>query len=212
MAQKYRFTRANVNQTADKIYDFILNYINKYGYSPSVRDICNGIGVKSTSTVHNHLNRLQNEGRITYSDGKRRAIVIPESDFEPEQNFRNAPLIGQVTAGKPILANENIERSIPIPDYFDRYHDLYALKVKGDSMQDAAIMDGDIVFVEQRSTAEVGEIVVGLIGDEATVKELGSIEGKSYLLPKNSAYKPIPFYHDDCRILGIVRGVLRVAL
>ncbi len=213
MSEKYRFTKANIDQTADKVYYFIKDYYVKYGYSPSVRDICKGIGIKSTSTVHNHLNRLQNEGRITYSDGKRRAIVIPDLDNRLEKNiFRAAPLIGKVTAGKPILATENIERHIPVPDYFDKYHDVYALEVKGDSMQDAAIMDGDYVFVEKSESARQGDIIVALIEDEATIKELGNIDGRPFLFPKNSAYKPIPFDHEGCRILGIVRGVLRVAL
>ncbi len=213
MSEKYRFTKANIDQTADKVYYFIKNFFIEHGYSPSVRDICQGIGIKSTSTVHNHLTRLQKEGRITYSDGKRRAIVVPELDNSQEKNvFRAAPLIGKVTAGTPILATQNIERNIPIPDYFDKYHEVYALEVKGDSMQDAAIMDGDYVFVEKSDSAKQGDIIVALIDDEATIKELGNIDGRPFLFPKNSSYKPIPFHSEGCRILGIVRGVLRVAL
>ncbi|MGB4609978.1 MAG: transcriptional repressor LexA [Saccharofermentanales bacterium] len=210
MSEKYRFTRANVDETAEKIYRFIVEYITENTYSPSVRDICRGVGVKSTSTIHNHLNRLQDDGRITYSDGKRRAIVVPELELKPD--IRQAPLIGKVTAGSPILAIENIERNIPIPDYFDRYPDMYALEVKGDSMIDAAIMDGDIVFVDKQNSANSGDIVVALIEDEATVKTFKIIENKPFLIPQNSAYKPIPFDHEGCRILGIVRGVLRVSI
>ncbi|MGI6580033.1 MAG: transcriptional repressor LexA [Saccharofermentanales bacterium] len=210
MSEKYRFTRANVDETAEKIYRFIVEYITENTYSPSVRDICRGVGVKSTSTIHNHLNRLQDDGRITYSDGKRRAIVVPELELKTE--IRQAPLIGKVTAGSPILAIENIERSIPIPDYFDRYPDMYALEVKGDSMIDAAIMDGDIVFVDKQNSANSGDIVVALIEDEATVKTFKIIENKPFLIPQNSAYRPIPFDHEGCRILGIVRGVLRVSI
>lgn len=212
MSGKYRFTRANVNETANKVYNYIVDYIVENGYSPSVRDICKGVGVKSTSTVHNHLNRLQNDGRITYSDGKRRAIVVPELEADNSSNVRNAPLIGRVTAGTPILATQNIERNIPIPDYFDKYPDMYALEVKGDSMEEAAIMDGDIVFVQKQNVAKQGEIVVALIDDEATVKVFSKINGRPYLLPKNSAYSPIPFDYEGCLILGIVRGVLRVSL
>ncbi len=212
MSEKYRFTRANVDQTADKVFDFIVNYLQENGFSPSVRDICKGIGVKSTSTVHNHLNRLQSEGRITYSDGKRRAIVIPDQDLHMSYEVRNAPLIGHVTAGRPILAVENVEKQIPIPDYFDKYPDMYVLQVQGDSMEEAAIMDGDLVYVEKRNYAQKGDIIVALIDDEATVKVLGEIDGRPYLIPRNSLYEPIPFDHEGCRILGIVRGVLRVSL
>lgn len=211
MSEKYRFTRANVEETADKVYQYILEYITENGYSPSVRDICRGVGIKSTSTIHNHLKRLQDDGRITYSDGKRRAIVVPELELN-NYDTRQAPLIGRVTAGTPILATENIERNIPIPDYFDKYPEMYALEVKGDSMIDAAIMDGDIVFVQKQNTARPGEIIVALIEDEATVKTFKMIDDRPYLIPKNSAYEPIPFDHDGCRILGIVRGVLRVSL
>ncbi|HHT24722.1 MAG TPA: transcriptional repressor LexA [Clostridiaceae bacterium] len=210
MSEKYRFTRANVDETSEKVYRFIVEYITENTYSPSVRDICKGVGIKSTSTIHNHLNRLQDEGRITYSDGKRRAIVVPELELKNE--IRQAPLIGKITAGSPILAVENIERNIPIPDYFDRYPDMYALEVKGDSMIDAAIMDGDIVFVDKQNFANPGDIVVALIEDEATVKTFKIIDNKPFLIPQNSAYKPIPFDHEGCRILGIVRGVLRVSV
>lgn len=210
MSEKYRFTRANVDETSEKVYRFIVEYITENTYSPSVRDICKGVGIKSTSTIHNHLNRLQDEGRITYSDGKRRAIVVPE--LELKNDIRQAPLIGKITAGSPILAVENIERNIPIPDYFDRYPDMYALEVKGDSMIDAAIMDGDIVFVDKQNFANPGDIVVALIEDEATVKTFKIIDNKPFLIPQNSAYKPIPFDHEGCRILGIVRGVLRVSV
>lgn len=210
MSEKYRFTRANVDETSDRIYRFIVEYITENAYSPSVRDICRGVGIKSTSTIHNHLNRLQDDGRITYSDGKRRAIVVPE--LELKTDIRQAPLIGKITAGSPILAVENIERNIPIPDYFDRYANIYALEVKGDSMIDAAIMDGDIVFVEKQNSANSGQIVVALIEDEATVKTFKIIDNKPFLIPQNSAYKPIPFDYEGCRILGIVRGVLRVSI
>ncbi|NLJ94051.1 MAG: transcriptional repressor LexA [Clostridiaceae bacterium] len=211
MAAKYKYTKANVHETREKVFQFIKKYIEEKSYSPSVRDICNGVGIKSTSTVHNHLNHLNKDGRITYSDGKRRAIVIPEQESSKNQ-FKSAPLLGQITAGSPILANENIEDYIPVPEYFDKYQDVYALRIKGDSMQDVAIVDGDIVFVEKKNTAQFGDIIVGLIEDEATVKELGVVKGRPYLFPKNSAYSPIPFFSDDCKILGIVRGVLRVTL
>lgn len=211
MSEKYRFTRANVEETADKVYKYIVEYITNNGYSPSVRDICRGVGIKSTSTIHNHLKRLQDDGRITYSDGKRRAIVVPELELLNAET-RQAPLIGRVTAGIPILAVENVERNIPIPDYFDKYPEMYALEVKGDSMIDVAIMDGDIVFVQKNNNAHPGEIVVALIEDEATVKTFNVVNGKPFLIPQNSLYDPIPFNQENCRILGIVRGVLRVAL
>ncbi|NLZ72027.1 MAG: transcriptional repressor LexA [Clostridiaceae bacterium] len=212
MAAKYKYTKANVHQTREKVYQFIIKYVEENGYSPSVRDICNGADIKSTSTVHNHLNQLNQEGRITYSDGKRRAIVIPEIENQINHQFRNAPLIGKITAGTPILATENIQGHIPIPDYFNKYEDVYALRVEGDSMQDAAIMNDDIVFVNKANSAEKGKIIVGLIDEEATIKQLGEIEGRPYLLPRNANYSPIPFFDENCKILGIVIGVLRVSI
>ncbi len=206
----YRFTRSNVDNTINQVYDFIVEYIRREGYPPAVRDICAGVGIRSTSTIHGHLKRLQQSGRIEYSSGKRRAITIPE---QSEERVVYLPVVGQVTAGVPILAEQNIERSLPFPaDFFSNDGDVFALRVKGDSMIGAAILDGDYVVVRRQSSASLGDVIVALVGDEATVKTLANIDGKVVLRPENPAFRPIPFDKPDCQVLGKVCGVFRIAL
>lgn len=203
----YRFTRANVDETVNKVYEFIVDYIKSEGYPPAVRDICDGVGVKSTSTIHGHLKRLQESGRIEYTAGKRRAISVPELEDEKTVSL---PVVGQVTAGVPILAQQNIERTLPFPaDFFTSDGDVFALRVRGDSMEGAAILDDDFVIVRRQSTANPGEIIVALVGDEATVKTLANEDGRMILRPENPAYEPIPFDHAGCQVLGKVCGVFR---
>lgn len=204
----YRFTRSNVDETINQVYDFIVGYIRQEGYPPAVRDICTGVGIRSTSTIHGHLKRLQQAGRIEYSAGKRRAITIPD---QYEEKVVYLPVVGQVTAGVPILAEQNIERSLPFPaDFFSSDGDVFALRVKGDSMIGAAILDGDYVVVRRQNAAIPGDIIVALVGDEATVKTLSNQDGKLILRPENPAFKPIPFDRADCHVLGKVCGVFRV--
>lgn len=204
----YRFTRSNVDETINQVYDYIVNYIRHEGYPPAVRDICSGVGIRSTSTIHGHLKRLQLAGRIDYSAGKRRAITIPD---QAEDKVVYLPLVGQVTAGVPILAEQNIERSLPFPaDFFSSDGDVFALRVKGESMTGAAILDGDYVVVKRQNVAIPGDIIVALVGDEATVKTLSNQDGKLVLKPENPAFSPIPFDRADCQVLGKVCGVFRV--
>lgn len=206
----YRFTRANVEETLDLVYSFIVSYIKREGYPPAVRDICNGVGIKSTSTIHGHLKRLQESGKIDYTSGKRRAITVPELESE---RILSLPVVGQVTAGLPILAEQNIERTLPLPaDMFSDDENVFALKVRGDSMVGAAILDGDYVIVHRQSTASTGDIIVALVGDEATVKTLANIDGQVVLRPENPAYEPIPFNRSDCQVLGKVCGVFRARI
>jgi len=203
----YRFTRSNVDDTINQIYEFIVDYIRSEGYPPAVRDICAGVGIRSTSTIHGHLKRLQQAGRIDYSSGKRRAITIPGDESEKVVHL---PVVGQVTAGVPILATENIERMLPFPaDFFSDDGDVFALKVRGSSMIGAAILDGDYVIVRRQSSAGLGDIIVALVEDEATVKTLANIDGKIVLKPENPAFSPIPFDHAGCQVLGKVCGVFR---
>jgi len=206
----YRFTRSNVDDTINQIYDFIVDYIRREGYPPAVRDICAGVGIRSTSTIHGHLKRLQQSGRIEYSTGKRRAITIPD---EINEKVIHLPVVGQVTAGVPILATENIERMLPFPaDFFSDDGDVFALKVRGSSMIGAAILDGDYVIVRRQSAASLGDIIVALVADEATVKTLANIDGKIVLKPENPAFSPIPFDRAECQVLGKVCGVFRVSV
>ncbi len=204
----YRFTRSNVDDTVNQIYDFIVDYIRREGYPPAVRDICVGVGIRSTSTIHGHLKRLQQAGRIEYSAGKRRAITIPGQESE---RVVNLPLVGTVTAGVPILASENVERTLPFSaDFFDDEENVFALRVRGDSMVGAAILDGDYVIVRKQQTASMGDVIVALIEDEATVKTLANQNGQVVLRPENPAYEPIPFDKSGCQILGKVCGVFRI--
>lgn len=207
---KNPFTRATVEQTNHMVYEFIVEYIDMNGFPPSVRDICKGVGIKSTSTVHNHLRRLVESGKIEMKEGKRRAISVPALEM---QRDRKVPLLGKVTAGVPILAVQNIEDELAVPaGYFPESDEIFALTVKGDSMTGAAILDGDIVFVRKQPTAELGQIVVALIDGEATVKRLMRENGNIYLMPENPSYSLIPFEDESYRILGIVRGVFRPSL
>lgn len=205
----YRFTRSNVDETINQVFDFIVDYIRREGFPPAVRDICAGVGIRSTSTIHGHLKRLQQAGRIEYTSGKRRAITIPDQN---EEQIMYLPLVGQVTAGVPILAEQNVERTLPFPaDFFSSDGDVFALRVKGDSMIGAAILDGDYVVVRRQSAASPGDIIVALVGDEATVKTLANLDGKLVLKPENPAYNLIPFDRPECQVLGKVCGVFRVA-
>jgi len=191
MKKPYPFTRANVEETLEAVYEFICDYIKKNSYAPSVRDIGQGVGLRSTSTVYSHLKRLAEEGRIEMDSGKRRSIRVPGLETESLQQI---PLVGTVTAGKPILAAENVERMLPLPfPIRPGAESVFALRIEGDSMTGAAILDGDIVIIEKQSTADEGEIVVALLDDEATVKTLKRHPGGNYYLhPENERYQDIP--------------------
>lgn len=206
MSQKNKFTRKNLDQTVELIYDYLLQYIKKEGYPPSVREIGAGVGIRSTSTIHAHLKRLNDMGRIDYTPGKRRAIIVRALQ---EESVVSLPVVGTVTAGIPILAQENIEQTLPFSSAMFEDGEHFVLKVRGDSMINAHILDGDFVIVQKQNTATLGQIVVALIEDEATVKTLGTIKNKTYLLPQNEAFTPIPFHGEQCQILGIVKGLFR---
>lgn len=204
--EKKRFTRSNLDQTVELVYEYLVDSIRKEGYPPSVREICAGVGIKSTSTIHSHLKRLQDQGRILYSPGKRRAIIVPDLN---DDNVTNLPVVGTITAGLPILAVENIERTLPFSSEMFSEEDHFVLKVRGDSMINAHILNGDYVIVRRQNAAAIGQIIVARIEDEATVKTLRSIDGRMMLQPENSAYEPIPFDREDCQILGVVAGLFR---
>jgi len=207
----YRFTKSNLNETLEIIYSFIVSYVKKEGYPPSVREICQGVGIKSTSTVHAHLHRLVEMDKIEYTPGKRRAIQVKENPKKTSLAMTTAkiPLVGTVTAGLPILAEQNIDSYMSFPAEYFGSSEYFMLKVRGDSMINAHIMDGDYVIVRRDNMANMNQIVVALIGNEATVKRLSYKRGHALLLPENPAYSPIPFEDDDCRILGVVDGVFR---
>lgn len=199
------------NKNMEDIYTYLVDHFREAGYAPSVRDICSGVGIKSTSTVHKHLKALQEDGRINYTEGKRRAIQIVDSDaWMEETDVVRIPMIGTVTAGQPILTAENLERTIAISeDLVANPEESYVLRVRGDSMIDAGILSGDFVIVERKQAVNEGQIVVGLIDGEATVKRFGYLDGQPYLFPENEYFEPIPFNREDCEIIGQVVSVFR---
>lgn len=209
MENKYKFTRSNLNQTVETVYKYIVDFIRSEGYPPSVREICSGVGIKSTSTIHSHLKRLVEMNRIEYTPGKRRAIIVPDLQ---QENVTHLPVLGTISAGIPILAEQNIERTLPISADFLSSGEYFLLKVKGDSMINAHIVDGDYVIVKRKNNADSGQIVVARIDDEATVKTYDLSEGKPSLRPENEAYDIIPFDEGDCQILGVVTGLFRSQL
>ena len=193
------------------ILDYLKEVVHEKGYPPSVREIGVAVGLKSTSTVHSHLSNLEKKGYIRRDPTKPRAIEIFDIPFQ-EQVFRkkmiNVPVVGKVTAGEPVLATENVEDLFPLPiDFVETESDVYMLKIEGSSMVDAGIMSGDHVLVKKQNTAENGDIVVALIGDEATVKRFYKEDNQVRLQPENSEMQPI-FVKDVC-ILGQVIGLLR---
>ncbi|MBP2027051.1 repressor LexA [Acetoanaerobium pronyense] len=201
----------DLNQKQVSILLYIKEELQKRGYPPSVREIASALNIKSTSTVHSHLNKIEEKGYIKKDPTKPRAIeVISNSDddlmFNP--NTISIPYIGEVTAGEPILAIENIQDFIPQPTKWYKETPHFILKVKGDSMIDAGIFDGDLIVVEQTSSASNGDIVVALInGEEATVKKFFRENNKVRLQPENKDYDPI--FPSDVSILGIVKTLIR---
>ena len=185
----------------DQIYEYLCNVIPEQGYAPSVREIGDAVGLKSPSTVHFHLKRLQERGLIEKGDCKGRAIVLTGRS---ERN--RIPVLGQVAAGSPILAEECIEDYLTI-DCNGHEDEYFALRVRGESMLNAGILPGDLVVVHRQQTAYNGEIVVALLEDEATVKRLSRKNGEIWLLPENDAYSPIDGTHAS--LLGKVTAVVR---
>lgn len=188
-----------------EVYDFIAGYIDEVGLPPSMREICEGVGLKSTSTVFLYLRELEEEGLLKAGAGRKRALALP--DGGPSRRSVGVPIVGKVTAGVPILAVEDTLGVLPVDRDFARGRELFALKVRGDSMVDAAILDGDLVIVERTPTSENGDIVVALIEDEATVKRFFKEHGHFRLQPENEAYEPIIV--DELAVLGRVIGVWR---
>lgn len=191
-----------------EVLEFIKSELFKKGYPPSVREICEAVGLKSTSTVHGHLERLERKGLIRRDPTKPRAIeVLDCSPLSIARDMVEVPIVGKVTAGQPILAVENIEDTFPLPADFLRGDDSFILTVRGESMIEAGILDGDYVVVKQQNYANNGDIVVALIEDEATVKRFYKEKDHIRLQPENSLMEPILV--QQVTILGKVTGVFR---
>jgi repressor LexA len=194
-----------------KILDFITSTVEDRGYPPSVREIGDAVGLHSPSSVHAQLATLAQKGMLTKDATKPRAIRVERPDrgaaVASRSDVVEVPLVGQIAAGGPILAEENVEEQLPLPKDLVGSGTLFALKVKGDSMTGAGIFDGDTVIIRQQQTANDGEMIAALIDDEATVKTLSRKGGKVRLIAENPAYDPIE--PEDMSVLGKVVAVLR---
>lgn len=198
-----------ITKKQQEILDYIKEEILKKGYPPAVREICEAVQLKSTSSVHSHLETLEKNGYIRRDPTKPRAIEICDDNFQMVRTeMVSLPVIGQVAAGTPILAEENIESYFPVPADMVPNGESFVLKVKGDSMVNAGIYNGDQIFVHSCNTAHNGDTVVALIDDSATVKTFYKENGHIRLQPENDYMEPIIV--DDCQILGKVFGVFRL--
>ena len=198
-----------ITKKQTEILEYIKSQILNKGYPPSVRDICTAVNLKSTSSVHAHLETLEKNGYIRRDPTNPRAIEIIDDNFNlTRREVVNVPLIGQVAAGQPLLAVENITGYFPIPAEFIPKEEVFMLNVKGESMVNAGIYDGDQIIVKQQSTASNGEIVVALVDDSATVKRFYKENGHIRLQPENDFMEPIIV--DSCEIIGKVIGLIRI--
>lgn len=190
-----------------QIYEFLKNYTENKGYPPSVREICEAVSLKSTSTVHGHLKRLEKKGLIKRDPTKPRALEIVEFS-QPKREMISIPIVGNITAGTPILATENIEDTFTLPiDFIKHNNELFMLKVNGNSMINAGINNNDLAIIEKTQSAINGDIVVALIDDNATIKRFFKEKDHIRLQPENNAMDPIIV--NDCKILGKLVGIFR---
>ncbi len=201
-----------------QVLDFLTATVNERGYPPSVREICDAVGLSSPSTVHSHLSSLVKAGYIRRDPSKPRAIeILTESNVteaappaaHTDDRLRDVPLVGRIAAGSPILAAEDIETIMPLPEELVGSDPVFMLEVRGDSMIDAGILDGDYVVIRRQPDARDGEIIAALVdGEEATVKRLKRENGRVILIPENPALEPMVF-EDGVEIIGKVVSVLR---
>ena len=202
-----------ISAKQQRVLEYIRSFTREHGYPPAVRDICQGLGLKSTSTAHGYLERLEKNGFIRRDPSKTRAIeLIEEDNGLPEESFVsavNVPLLGQVAAGQPILAEENLEEYLPMPKSMVPYDDknTFALEIRGESMIKAGILNGDKIIVRQTQVAENGDIIVAMIENEATCKRFFKEKDRIRLQPENDLMEPM--YFDNVQILGKVIGLIR---
>ena len=194
----------SAQQNQQKILDFIKSEIEQKGYPPSVREICAAVGLRSTSTVHAHLNHLEEQGLIRRDSTKPRALEVLDGSLT---RGRSVPLVGRVTAGMPVLAVENIEDYLVLPQSMLGRDDFFCLRVQGESMIDAGILDGDIAVLRQQDTAENGDIVVALVENEATLKRIYYENDRVRLQPENRTMAPI--FADRVKVLGKLAALVR---
>lgn len=208
---------SGLSEREQRILEYMREYVAKWGYPPTVRDVAGALGIKSTSTVHKSIAALEKAGAIKKQAGKRRALDIVGNEpakapsvTEERDDIVDLPVVGRIAAGTPILAEQNIEDSFPMPSRFIGKGTNFMLTVHGQSMIEAGIFDGDYILVQQQDTASNGDIVVAMIDgmeSEATVKAFYKENGHIRLQPRNSEMDPIIV--DDCKIIGLVKGVFR---
>ena len=200
--------KGRISRKQKEILEYIKGRILEKGYPPSVREICAAGNLRSTSSVHSHLETLEKNGYIRRDPTKPRAIEICDDSFQMVRTeMVSIPVVGRVAAGEPILAQQNIDTYFPIPAENVPSGESYALRVHGESMINAGIFDGDLIFVNSCNTCKNGEIIVALVGEEATVKTFYKEDGHIRLQPENDTMAPIIV--DNCTILGKVFGVFR---
>ncbi|CCZ91094.1 lexA repressor [Clostridium sp. CAG:167] len=200
--------KGKISAKQQEILEYIKNQILDHGYPPAVREICAAVNLKSTSSVHSHLATLEKNGYIRRDPTKPRAIEIVDDEFNlTRRELRNIPIIGEVAAGQPVLAEQNIAGYFPVSSDDLPSGELFVLKVRGESMINVGIYDGDQIFVQQTPVARNGDIVVALVEDSATVKTYYKEEGRYRLQPENDTMDPI--YVDEVVILGKVVGLFR---
>ena len=191
-----------------EILEYIKQEILNKGYPPTVREMCDAVHLKSTSSIHSHLESLEKNGYIRRDPSKPRTIEIVDDNFNlTRREVVNVPVVGSIAAGQPLLAVQNIDNYFPIPSEYIPNQDTFMLHVKGESMINAGIFDGDVILVKQQNTARNGEIVAALVDDSATVKTFYKEAGHIRLQPENDTMDPIIV--TDCQILGVVFGVFR---
>lgn len=199
-----------------QIFEYIQSYVSQHKIPPSMREICKGVGLSSPSTVHMHLKVLEDKGYIQKDGSKSRSLVVNNDAEEKESKIKNVadkaeifylPLVGNIAAGSPILAQQNIEEEVPLPKTLIDSNSSFMLHVRGNSMINKGIYDGDTIIVRQQQTANNGDIVVALLGEEATVKTFYKEKDCVRLQPENDSMEPI--FTRDVQILGVVVGLLR---
>ena len=198
-----------ITEKQSQILEYIKSEILNKGYPPSVRDICQAVNLKSTSSVHSHLETLEKNGYIRRDPTKPRTIEIIDDNFNlVRREVVNVPMVGTVAAGQPILAIENIDNYFPIPSEYMPNEETFMLKVKGESMINAGILDGDNILVKRQNTAKNGDMVVALVDNETTLKTyMVNEEGRIFLRPQNKSMSDI--YPDNCFIQGVVKFIIK---
>jgi repressor LexA len=200
----------DLTKRQQEIFDFIRKYSAKYGYPPTVRDIGKAVGLASSSTVHAHLANLEKIGLLRRDPSKPRAIELLDRAVESVRGIvrgESLPLVGSVAAGEPMLAEENVEEYVSVPELAGGADGEYVLRIRGDSMKEAGILEGDFVVVHSQDTAQDGDVVVALLGEEATVKRFFRESDHIRLQPENEAMEPIR--SKEVKVLGRVVGLLR---